>query len=215
MLDYPNQVSTVLFVGACNWRCGYCQNLPLLKLKDIEFENEILPKLIRRKSIINHVVISGGECLYDRNFDMYLEKLIENGFTVGIHTNGYNYEKLESIIDKVDFVGMDIKTSYDKYDEITNSKVDCSNIEKSLKLIQSTNVRYDIRTTVYPKYVDFETLDYICFILNEVGITEYNLQKYNPIGEDEFNYSNKELEEFCDRLNEKWSSIKINIRGLI
>lgn len=216
MLDYPKQVSTVLFVGTCNWRCGYCQNLELLKMKDLDFDNIILPKLISRKSIINHVIISGGECLYDPSLEYYIFKLKDLGFKVGIHTNGYNFEKLEKVIDNINFVGMDIKTSFNKYNDLTNSNVKTENILKSLKIIYDNNVYYDVRTTIVPKWVDFEDLNEICSILYSIGFSEYNIQKYNPIREDEYNFSNEELIKLKEVLSEFWDNkIKIKLRGLV
>ena len=131
MLDYPNQTSTTLFVGVCNLRCEYCHNLPLLQMNDLNFENYILPKLISRKSMIDHVVISGGECLFDKNFEYYISRLKENKFKIGVHTNGMNYEVLKNNIKNIDFVGMDKKTVLKKYSLITENKKWINNIEKS------------------------------------------------------------------------------------
>ena len=47
----------------------------------------------------------------------YINLLYDNGFTIGIHTNGYTPEILEKIIGKIDYVGMDIKNDFDNYDK--------------------------------------------------------------------------------------------------
>ena len=212
MLDYPKQVSTVLFVGTCNWRCGYCQNIPLLNMCDLDFNKVILPRLIERKEAINHIVISGGEPLYEKNILELVDILKDRNFNIGLHTNGYNYNLLKNIIGKVSFIGMDIKTSSEKYSFITNSNADFSNIEKSVKLIHDSNIEYDIRTTVYPKFVGLEDLIFIAKFLKSYNINEYNIQKYKKINDDEFNYTNNELIYFKDELNK---IIKTNLRGLI
>ena len=60
-IDYPNEICTVLFVGKCNWNCEFCYNTNLVSETNIDFDKDILPKLLKRKNFINHVVISGGE----------------------------------------------------------------------------------------------------------------------------------------------------------
>jgi len=214
MLDYPNEVSTVLFVGTCNLRCRFCQNLPLLSMKDLDFKNNIIPKLISRKQMIDHIIISGGECLFDPKIKDYVTYLNDKGFKVGIHTNGMNFDILKNIIDDIRFVGMDIKTTYEKYKskKISKNINEIMNIEKSISLILSKNVKYDFRTTLYPDYVNLKDLKQIAILLKLGGVKEYNLQKYIPIRENEINYSNEDINNFKNELD---NIIKTNIRGLI
>ena len=37
LVDYPGNVATIVFVGGCNFRCGYCYNKDLVQgdMKDI------------------------------------------------------------------------------------------------------------------------------------------------------------------------------------
>ena len=46
MIDYPDNVCTTLFTGVCNFDCEFCYNKGLLKEKELNFEEEILPKLL-------------------------------------------------------------------------------------------------------------------------------------------------------------------------
>ena len=61
----------------------------------------------------------------------YINILHDNGFVIGIHTNGYTPEILENVIDKIDYIGMDIKNDFSNYDEITKKKIDVEKIKKS------------------------------------------------------------------------------------
>lgn len=178
MIDYPDNVCTTLFSGVCNFDCEFCYNKGLLNEKDLDFEKDIFPKLIERKDFIDHVIISGGECTIHPDFERILNKLYENGFKIGIHTNGYTPEVLERNIDKIDYIGMDIKNDFDNYDEITCSKVDVEKIKKSIDIILKSGINYEFRTTVYPKYIKAENLENIAKYLKKVGSKEYVLQNY-------------------------------------
>ena len=153
MIDYPENVCTTLFTGVCNFDCEFCYNRGLLKEKEMDFEKEILPKLLDRKEFIDHVIISGGECTVHPDFERIVNILYDNGFKIGIHTNGYTPEILEKVIDKLDYIGMEYEfrtTVYPKY--INQDNV--VNIAKYLKEVGSKNYvlqnYFDYNKTVIP-----------------------------------------------------------------
>ena len=154
MIDYPDNVCTTLFTGVCNFDCEFCYNRGLLKEKEMNFEQDILPKLLDRKEFIDHVIISGGECTIHPDFEKIVNILYENGFKIGIHTNGYTPEILEKVIDKIDYVGMDVKNDFDNYNEITQKQVDVEKIKKSnmVKKINEGNM-YWADCYVYDKKI--------------------------------------------------------------
>ncbi len=195
MIDYPDNVCTTLFTGVCNFDCEFCYNKGLLNEKDLDFEKNIFPKLLERKDFVNHIIISGGECTIHPEFEKIVNRLYENGFKIGIHTNGYAPEILEKIIDKLDFIGMDIKNDFLNYDKITNSNIDVDKIKKSIELIVKSGVNYEFRTTVYPKYVSRENLESIAQYLNDKGSKEYVLQNYFDYDKTVIPYTTEKLKE--------------------
>lgn len=154
-IDWPNQLSTVLFFGGCNFTCSYCHNRELDKQDDIPFD-EILEKLIERKSVVDHIILSGGEPTISKDYFDILKKLTENGFKVGIHTNGTKPFVVSDSIDKygVSFVGLDIKAGSDlAYSEYYNnffSEFSFSNVMYTLYLIshKKDKIQLDVRTTL-------------------------------------------------------------------
>lgn len=198
MIDYPDNICTTLFTGVCNFDCEFCYNKGLLKEKELDFENVILPKLLDRKDFIDHVIISGGECTVHEDFEKYLNILYDNGFTIGIHTNGYTPEILERTIDKIDYVGMDIKNDFEHYDDITQRKIDVEKIKRSIDILLKSGKNYEFRTTVYPKYVDTENVIEIAKYLKEVGAKKYVLQKYFDHDKSVIPYSNEKMNEMKD-----------------
>ncbi len=212
MIDYPDNVCTTLFTGVCNFDCEFCYNKGLLKEKELDFEKEILPKLLERKEIIDHVIISGGECTVHPDFEKMINTLHENGFTIGIHTNGYTPDTLRKVIDKIDYIGMDIKNDFDNYNEITQKKIDVSKIKESVDLILNKGINYEFRTTVYPKYINKENLVNIAKYLKEVGSKKYVLQNYFDHNKTVIPYSSEKMKEIQAECSEY---IPTTLRGII
>ena len=211
MIDYPKHVSTVIFFDKCNFNCDYCYNKELINMKAIDFDKEILPKLISRKDIVDHIILSGGECTLANSFSDIVDKLYDSGFTIGIHTNGSNPQIIKENIDKISYMGIDIKSSSEKYNDITKCNVNIQNIIDTINLAKNNNKQYQCRTTLYPIYVQKEDCIKIAKKLKEMGVKEYTIQQcYNIGSSKEFNqYLDKEL---IDIQNECDKIIKTNLK---
>ena len=181
MLDYPGQICTTLFFSGCNFDCEYCYNKSLSKLDSINFERQVLPKLLERKEVVNHVILSGGECTISNDFQIIIDTLYDKGFIVGIHTNGSRPDIILKNINKISFIGMDIKNDFDNYNMTCKIDVDIEKIKKSIEIIVNSNIDYEFRTTIYPKEINKENCVNIAKSLKEVGVTDYFLQNYNEV----------------------------------
>ena len=74
LIDYPNgELASVLFLGGCNFRCGYCHNPELVKVPITWLSiGKLLQKLKNRKKWISSLVISGGEPLmHSESFSIF------------------------------------------------------------------------------------------------------------------------------------------------
>lgn len=197
MIDYPKEVAAVLFTGKCNFDCSYCYNKTLKEQQGIDFSKEILPKLLKRKELVNHVIISGGEPTCDEDFEKIIDKLYSSGFTIGIHTNGSNPEIIQRNIEKIEYFGVDIKTSKEKYNDIAGVKVDFEKIDQTINLIIKNNKKYEFRTTLFPKYVNMEDVLTIAKSLKQKGVEKYHLQQFYVVNtaEECKPYSLQEIKE--------------------
>ena len=133
MIDYPKKISTVIFLDKCNLNCEYCYNRELYNMKTLDFNIDILPKLLERKDFINHIILSGGECTINKEFQEILYILYEKGFKIGLHTNGTRPDIIEKNIQKISFLGIDVKTTLDKYYMLDSDNKDTKNIEKTIQ----------------------------------------------------------------------------------
>lgn len=153
LVDWDGKVVSVIFLAGCNFRCKFCSNKDLVfnpeKMETIDF-SKIENYLKRNKEFVDGVVISGGEpTLHSELIDLCQE--IKNlGFKVKIDTNGSNPEMLKILLDEklVDFVAMDIKTSFEKYKEIAGFD-GIEKIKKSIFIVKNFP-DYEFRITVFP-----------------------------------------------------------------
>jgi len=150
LIDYPDKVACTIFIYGCNFRCGFCHNpdLVIRENKQEISQQEILDFLEKRKGILDGVCITGGEPLMNIDIE-FLIKIKSLGYSIKIDTNGSFPGKLKQIVELglIDYVAMDIKSSPERYEEITNSKIFLANIEDSIKII-SQLPSYEFRTTI-------------------------------------------------------------------
>ncbi|SDK16205.1 anaerobic ribonucleoside-triphosphate reductase activating protein [Natronincola ferrireducens] len=150
-IDYPGKICTMYFVALCNFKCGYCHNASIVKGEgEVIPEEEVFSFLEKRKKFIDAVCISGGEpTLYKELYD-FIKKVKDKGFFIKLDTNGTNPQILKKLIDEklIDYVAMDIKAPFHKYESVTQTKVDIESIKSSIDIIRSAPIDYEFRTTI-------------------------------------------------------------------
>ena len=126
LLNYPDKVAATIFTNGCNYACSYCQNSALvLNIKDNKLidEEEVLAYLEERKKILDGLCITGGEPTIQHDLAEFIYKVKKIGLSVKLDTNGSNPEVIKLLLDNnlLDYIAMDIKGVFSKYNEITNS----------------------------------------------------------------------------------------------
>jgi len=205
LVDWDGKVVSVIFLSGCNFRCKFCSNKDLIinpgKLKTIDFK-EIKKYLERNKDFVDGVVISGGEPSLYSGIEDLCRELKELGFLVKIDTNGSNPDMLKELLDKklVDFVAMDIKTSFSKYKELTGWD-DIDKIKKSIELT-SKFPDYEFRITVFPGLNKEDLLEVARYLQENQANKALFLQQFRNDSclDKEFEakpaYKKEQLEEF-------------------
>jgi len=178
--DYPNHISCIIFTQGCNLKCPFCQNSTLIPLdsENLIEESEVLDYLNLRKNILDGVTISGGEPTLQKDLKEFIGKVKETKLDIKLDTNGMNYNLLKELVAEklIDYVAMDIKNSFDKY-EMTSGvpNINKENILKSIDLLKQNKIDYEFRTTVINEY---HTLEDILQIMKLVGNSKYYLQNF-------------------------------------
>jgi len=180
-VDYPGKIACVVFTTGCNFNCWYCHNSHLLNYnKKTIAQEEVFNFLQTHKSFIDAVVVSGGEPTLQKDLVEFIKKVKGMGFLVKLDTNGSNPEVLQFLIKNnlVDYVAMDIKSNFKKYNLIAQVSVDVNLIKQSISILLNSGIDYEFRTTFSPD-LDLTDISEICKQIK--GAKRYCIQKYNVV----------------------------------
>ncbi len=184
LLDWDGNVTAVIYLPGCNFRCPVCHNRELVLEPDRVDEvpwKEVEDFINDNREFLDGVVVTGGEPTIHKDLPELLRKLRRLDVKIKLDTNGSRPDVLESLIGEglVDFIAMDLKAPLDsKYDTVAGVEVDLSAIKRSIEIIMSSGIDYEFRTTVVPvllKDNDYER------IASYVGTAKrYALQHFRP-----------------------------------
>jgi len=220
LIDYPKNICSVIFLPGCNFRCGYCHNPELVideGMNDV-MEGWLLNKVEERKGLVDSVCITGGEPTLHKDLPEFIKKLKDKGLKVKLDSNGSNPEILKQLIkDKlIDFIAMDVKNVFEKYENTINSKISSDVIKESIKTVIRSGLEHEFRTTVLP--ILHKKEDIVKIAKSVAGANKYVIQQFVPTEKildknfsKEDRYSEKELEEIRKECNKH---VKTEIRNL-
>ncbi len=173
----PDEFSPSIFLGGCNLRCPYCMNSKLVvdckSLSVINIE-DIKKFVIENKC--EWINISGGEITIQKTENLIglLKEIQSWGCKISISTNGVLTDKIRAIIEHIDYVTIDIKTSEHRYHLVCQYNFDqkCfSYVVNSLNVLREQKTKrdfnYEIRTTLYRPLVGVVELNDIGSVIND------------------------------------------------
>ena len=185
LVDWDGNITSVLFLPNCNFRCPMCHNYGLIlspdKYPDVDYK-EIEKYLFENSDFIDGVVITGGEPTLFKDLDGLCRRLKEIGMKIKMDTNGYNPDKLSHLIDRelIDYIAMDVKAPLEEeiYSRLAGVKVDIKRIEKSIDTIKNSGLDYEFRTTVVPTFLTGRDVIEISKFLSPAR--RFVIQQFNP-----------------------------------
>lgn len=201
-IDYPKEVSYVIFLGGCNFKCPFCHNPSIVNFESKISLEKVIDDLKERKKLIKAVVITGGEpTIHDSNLIDLLKTIKSLGFKTKLDTNGSNPKILEKIIKLklVDYIAMDIKNTFDKYNQTTGISANINDIKKSIDLIEANKINYEFRTTINKNMhtkKDIEEIKTYFKNPKRYFLQNYQYNKDQIINKDFGKFTDDELKEF-------------------
>ncbi|WP_374592335.1 anaerobic ribonucleoside-triphosphate reductase activating protein [Aquabacterium sp.] len=184
--DWPDALAAVVFVQGCPWRCHYCHNIGL-QPRDAASATEwpqVLQTLERRQGLLDGVVFSGGEPTLDPALPDAMREVRALGFKVGLHTAGIYPDRLAEVLPLVDWVGFDLKTTFDDYDSVTavqrSSQPAWRSFQAVLQAAREDGLDFEIRTTYHPRLHSDNHLLSLAAMLTDAGVSRWVLQNFRP-----------------------------------
>ncbi|MGO1470050.1 MAG: anaerobic ribonucleoside-triphosphate reductase activating protein [Tissierella sp.] len=159
--DYPGKVSAICFINGCQLRCPYCHNPDLVlpekyKTREEDKTLDFIGYITKRKTLIDGVVLSGGEPLMREDLIDSIYKIKDLGLKIKLDTNGIFPHGLKKLLDEnlLDYIALDYKGSKNSLNRSVGLSQNSSykdlykDWSKSLELVHLSNLDYELRTTV-------------------------------------------------------------------
>lgn len=174
-LEFPGNLSLVIFTGGCTLKCPYCHNPEIIDGgKSVEMD-EIIRKIEDSMDFIDSIVITGGEPLIQHeDIKCILKYSKKRGLKTKLDTNGCFPDELKDIISLLDYVALDVKAPFNKYEEIIGSPIE-DKVKKSMEVCINNGVYLECRTTYVPYLMNTED---IVEIAKNIDSNIYTIQQF-------------------------------------
>lgn len=177
-VEFHGNMSLVIFMSKCPLACRYCHNVELLEDNTEWSFEKVKEEIDSSADFLDAVVISGGEPLVQSDAVIEILSYVrEIGLKAKLDTSGIYPDKLKEILDLdlLDFVSLDVKTTFSKYKKITGVNIGF-NVKKSMELINEyPNVTLEARTTYVPT---LHTKKDIYNLVDEIEADIYTIQQF-------------------------------------
>ncbi len=185
LLDWDGRITSVIFVGGCNFVCPFCHNHEIANdaptMESVEWP-AIQVALLGKDKWLDGVVITGGEPMIHPEVSRLCADIKQLGKPVKLDTNGSFPFRLKRLIDRhlVDFVAMDIKAplSDERYSTAAGRPVDVAPLLRTIRLLRETGIEHEFRITLVRDLIRPDDIPMIGESLR--GARTVVLQRYEP-----------------------------------
>lgn len=182
-VDWPGQLAATVFLQGCPWSCGYCQNAEILdpRTPGVVPWEAVMSLLSRRAGLLDGVIFTGGEATRQSALSPAIDDVRDAGFKVGLHTAGAYPARLAAVIDRITWIGLDIKALPEDYGVVVGADAGVKAWD-SLDIVLAADVDYEVRTTVHPGAPATHRFEELVHRLRARGVTSFALQEARPTG---------------------------------
>lgn len=141
---------------------------------------EVLDYLKKRLKYLEGVCVTGGEPLIYNDIVPFIAAIKKMGLAVKLDTNGANPRLLKDLYDQkmLDYVAFDIKSSPEKYGEVSGVNVDLDKIKESIQMVMNGQIPYEFRSTILPRLHTETEIEKMARFIK--GARLYFLQNFVP-----------------------------------
>ena len=154
LVEYPGRVAACVFTQGCDLDCFYCHNRGLIPVSAGTVpEQQVTDFLVKRKGLLDGVVITGGEPSVQPDLAGFLLKLKQLGYRVKLDTNGQHPDVMQQLADRqlVDYAAVDYKAPAVRYKEICGESADAQKVIQTIRILAAEKIDYQVRTTLVPQ----------------------------------------------------------------
>ena len=176
-VEFHGNMSLVFFMSKCPLACRYCHNVELLEDNTEKSFEEIKQEIDSSADFLDAIVISGGEPLVQTDAVIEILTYVRQiGLKTKLDTSGIYPDNLKRLLDLdlLDYVSLDVKTTFSKYRKITGANVGFQ-VKKSMELVNESGVHLEIRTTYVPT---LHTKKDIMNLVDEIEADVYTIQQF-------------------------------------
>lgn len=176
-VEFHGNMSLVIFMSKCPLTCRYCHNVELLDDNTEWSLEKVKHEIDSSADFLDAIVISGGEPLVQTDSVIEILTYVRQiGLKTKLDTSGIYPDNLKKILDLnlLDYVSLDVKTTFSKYRKITGANVGFQ-VKKSMELINDAGVHLEARTTYVPT---LHTKKDIINLVDEIQSEVYTIQQF-------------------------------------
>ncbi|WP_211217947.1 anaerobic ribonucleoside-triphosphate reductase activating protein [Microbacterium luticocti] len=192
-VDWPDHLVATVFLQGCPWDCFYCHNPALI---DPRADGALPWAQVRtflhsRQGLLDGVVFSGGEPTMQPGLVAAVDEVRALGLGVGLHTGGAYPARLEQLLPRVDWVGLDVKSTPERYQAVIGRPGGSERAWRALESVLAEHERragtdrpfdYEVRTTVHSDAIDERGLCELGESLADAGVRTWALQRFRSTG---------------------------------
>lgn len=192
-VDWPDMLVATVFLQGCPWDCFYCHNPALIDPRaagELSWE-QVRTFLRSRRGLLDGVVFSGGEPTMQAGLSGAIDEVRGLGMAVGLHTGGSYPKRLSLLLPRIDWVGLDVKSTDERYAAVVGRPGGSARAWESLRLVLAEHERragserpfdYEVRTTVHSDAIDEKGLGVLGARLADAGVRTWALQRFRTTG---------------------------------
>ena len=176
-VEFHGNMSLVIFMSKCPLACRYCHNVELLEDNTEWPFEKVKDEIDSSADFLDAIVISGGEPLVQTDAVIEILSYVRQiGLKTKLDTSGIYPDRLKKILDLnlLDFISLDVKTTFYKYRKITGANVGFQ-VKKSMDLINKAGVHLEARTTYVPT---LHTKKDIFNLVDEIKADIFTIQQF-------------------------------------
>lgn len=217
-IEYPKLMSVVVFLAKCPLRCPYCSNGELLEDGEEMSLDKVIDKINNEVDFADAIVISGGEPLVQYDAVIEILKYARSlNLKTKVDTSGVYPDKIKLLLETglVDYIAMDVKAPFNKYNDVIGSDIG-DKVKESMNIINSySDVYLECRTTYCDELLSEEDIHQIA---KEVECDLYTIQQFrnrsvlDPKLEDVESPLPRDIERIANDIKEYLPNTKINMK---